>query len=172
MLLEGDGDDAYDGLYYVQGAAAHMAAGLLRDEAGADEYDLRFPIVYASLGMGHDLSVGVHYDGAGDDRYVAPGLSLGAGHANGIGVFVNAGGTDTYRIASQPTLGAALVGDAKKERRRFPTFGVFVRAGGRTSYTLGGRDLAYEGKRWSSAKSDDDEERGVGIDRPRGSARL
>lgn len=172
MLLDGAGDDAYDALFYVQGAAAHMAAGLFRDEAGNDRYNTRFPVVSWALGVGVDLSVGLHWDGEGKDVYNAPSLSLGTGYSNGIGLFLNARGDDEIRIAKKEDgMGLALFGDASKERHVDPTIGVFVRAGGRTRYRIADKDTSLSGKSWLQ-KGKDNGETGVGVDEPQGTARL
>lgn len=172
MLLEGTGDDVYEGLYYAQGAAAHMALALFRDDAGNDEYNTHYPIQLSSIGLAHDFSVAIHYDADGNDKYVAPALSLGTSLANGISLFVNNGGDDYFDAPKGSALGIAATGEVRKPRERLPTIGVFVKAGGRGSYSVDENDEPRGGRRWCEGKEDDELERSVGIDAPGGRARL
>ena len=181
LFLEGGGDDVYEGLWYVQGATAHTSVTLFHDAAGNDKYNPTFPIVSTSIGVGHDLSVAVHFDEAGDDTYRGPNLSLGSGNANGIGLLVNVGGVDAFTAATLNALGAAnsteILGTSRK---LVPTLGVFVKAKGQGSYVVGGIDAgAYAGGSWSYAPNlagdggaPQSGEKSIGIDRPNANATL
>ncbi len=177
MLLEGDGDDTYEGLWYVQGANAHTSVAYFDDRAGNDQYNPTFPIRATSIGVGHDYSVALHYDEGGNDAYHGPGLSLGSGNDNGIGFMLNVGGTDTFRADAQNSLGSANCGDLQgTARAKLQTLGVFVKASGTGSYTVGGIDAgSYPGSSWSYAPDNSADggltaEKSAGLDRPNASA--
>ncbi|HEX7602940.1 MAG TPA: hypothetical protein VF316_15090, partial [Polyangiaceae bacterium] len=184
FLLEGGGDDVYEGLWYVQGANAHTSIALFHDRGGNDQYNPTFPIASTSIGVGHDYSAAIHYDEGGNDTYRGPNLALGCGNANGVGVMVVAGGTDVFDVASTNTLGAANSTEVfGTPRRSIPTIGVFVKAGGASSYSIGGVDAGERvGGEWSYAPNNTDGgpdggtvydyEKSIGLDRPNGSATL
>jgi len=166
FLLEAGGDDAYDGLYYVQGASAHTAIGVFLDDGGDDTYDAVMRTVATSIGVGHDLSLGLHRDTGGDDAYRAPLLSLGTGSANGVGVFVADGGDDTFTAVADPTLGAATPSDlAGTERASEPTIGVFAKSAGSASYEVGGKKVKHAKSTWTSGGTPGTGARGVGVDK-------
>ncbi len=164
MLLDGAGDDSYDGLYYVEGAAAHLAAAVLLDDGGDDRFNARFPIEGPALGAGNDLSVALNINTAGNDTYRASWTSLGGGVANGIGLFIDDGGSDHFDVKSL-CLGAAMTSDVRPERRSLPTIGIFVKADGAGSYTIGGNVADRYGQTWTSSAADSALEIGVGVDR-------
>jgi hypothetical protein len=177
MLLEGGGNDTYNGLWYVQGSAAHTSIAYFNDQAGNDIYNINFPIRATSIGVGHDYSAVLHYDQGGDDQYHGPGLGLGCGNDNGVGLMLVVGGTDTFLADAPNTLGAAQNGDfVGTDRAPLQTLGVFVKAVGTGTYTVGGIDAgAYAGGSWSYAPENaldggGDAEKSIGIDRPSGSA--
>ena len=135
MLLDGSGDDTYEGLWYVQGSAAHLGMTFFHEGAGNDRYNPTFPIAATSIGVGHDFSVSVHLDEGGDDAYAGPGLSMGCGNSNGLGALVNVGGKDTFKAKSPYSLGGASPGEVRESARgRMATFGLFVKAGGTATY--------------------------------------
>lgn len=187
FLLDGGGDDTYEGFWYVQGADAHLGIAYFNDRGGNDKYNPTFRVAATSIGVGHDFSVAVHYDEAGDDAYVAPGLSLGSGYDNGIGLLVNVGGTDTFAAPADRTLGSASVdtGIAATGRLYDQTLGAFVKASGSATYTLSGSvDASRVGGTWSFAPEDTPDggvadsgkpvasEKSIGVDRPSGTASL
>ena len=142
ILYDSTGADQYDGLWYVQGAAAHFALGAFWDLSGNDRYNQRYAPVATAIGVGHDFSVGWHFDGGGSDRYRAPhGLALGAGQANGIGLFINLGGNDLYRAGSGIILGTGRHGAEVREsaqRWRLLSFGLFLDVGGTDTFEVDG----------------------------------
>ena len=127
-----------------------------------------------ALGAGHDYSLGVLLDRAGNDRYEAPNLSLGGGNADGVGILVDGGGDDSYR-SQGITLGYASVAtpaDAPTVRHGSLTLGVFLDLGGTDSYLDPAgvpHPFAGDGKAWRQAeragKPAFSNERGVGVDR-------
>lgn len=190
MLLDGAGDDTYEGLWYVQGSAAHLGLTLFHDAGGNDRYDPTFPIAATSIGAGHDFSVSIHLDEGGDDQYVAPGLSLGSGHANGMGLLLNVGGNDTFKAGGAFTLGGAAAAEVfAGPRGAMKTFGLFVKTGGTSTYDVPGVSGRVSGGTWSytpenGAGSDAGVDggdggpwvpgpaKGLGVDRPTGTASL
>jgi hypothetical protein len=175
MLLEGGGDDVYEGLWYVQGSAAHTSITYFSDAAGSDKYNPTFPVQATSIGVGHDCSVSIHYDASGDDSYRAPGLALGAGNACGIGLLVNEGGNDQFVAAAPNTLGFASFDTYTNAPY---TVGVFVKAGGPSSYQVAGftpdaGTSPSPGGTWSGTGHDAGAvELAQGVDRPDGGAEL
>ncbi|MGZ3417762.1 MAG: hypothetical protein ACXVEE_07840 [Polyangiales bacterium] len=185
MLMDGAGDDTYEGLWYVQGAAAHMGIAFFHDAAGNDKYNPTFPIAATSIGVGHDFSSVIHLDEGGDDSYKGPNLAIGAGYANGLGVLVNVGGADTFNPKGNLSLGGAEAGEVfMSPRGKLPTYGVFVKAGGTSTYVLDGGGSASSGGSWSFAPENlgdagpsdaafvDGPAKSVGVDRPTGTASL
>jgi hypothetical protein len=172
MLLEGAGDDTYDALYYAQGAAVHQGLALFVDRDGADRYDATFPNQGASLGLANDLAVSVFFDANGNDTFRASALSLGAGLANGIALFANDGGDDLFRATSATGFGCALSGDVTGKRATLPTVGVFVKARGRGSYTVGDAPDARAGEAWGVSEPEGGHAHSVGADDPKGHIHL
>jgi glyoxylase-like metal-dependent hydrolase (beta-lactamase superfamily II) len=124
VLVDGAGDDAYEGGVYCQGAGYWWALGMLEDRAGNDTYssvqyslgsaphmaigccvdlkgDDRYNQTTADLymqsqGCARDGSIGVFIDGAGNDRYRNGNRSAGSGEINAIGLFWDRHGDDRY----------------------------------------------------------------------------
>lgn len=176
MLLDGAGDDQYDALYYAQSAGVHQGVALLADRDGSDRYDLVFPNQGASLAIANDLSVAVLFDQNGDDRVRAAGLSLGAGLANGVAVFAFDGGDDAFAASSADGFGSALTGDVTGTRKDAPTLGVFVKASGRGTYSVGDAKDGRHDATWHERDSSDSHgavpARSVGVDAPTGRVQL
>ncbi len=133
LLLDGDGADQYDAYYYVQGGAAHYAAGVLLDDGeGDDAFNTLLSHNYMQVGAGHDFSVGVLVNEAGDDSYVYSGLAGGASNCQGIGLFVDNDGADTYLVGSDYSTG---LGNHSGECEDWPrtnvaSIGLFMDSGG------------------------------------------
>ncbi len=139
LLLDGDGADQYDAYYYVQGGAAHYAAGVLLDDGeGDDRFNTNMTPSYMMVGAGHDFSVGILVNEAGDESYVYGGLAGGASNCQGIGLFVDNDGADDYEISSTYSTG---LGNHSGEcdalpRTLAPSIGLFLDSGGdQDSYT-------------------------------------
>ncbi len=133
LLLDGEGHDSYDAYYYVQGGAAHYAAGVLLDDGeGDDAFNTLLSHNYMQVGAGHDFSVGVLVNEAGDDSYVYSGLAGGASNCQGIGLFVDNDGADTYLVGSDYSTG---LGNHSGECEDWPrtnvaSIGLFMDSGG------------------------------------------
>lgn len=132
VFADGGGNDAYDAAFYGQGAAAHFAIAAFLEAGGNDRYGLGRPPIQSALGLGHDFSMGVFVDRAGHDRYRAPPWGLGASTCRGVGLAVEIGGDDEYTSVATDILGATE--DVCSAEPTWPTFGLFVDAGGNDSY--------------------------------------
>jgi hypothetical protein len=133
ILADGAGDDTYDALWYIQGGAAHFAMGILVDGGGNDSYNLNFTPYNVMLGSGHDTSVGLAIDEAGDDTYHYTTLAAGASNCQGVGIFVDGDGSDTYQADSTYSTGLGNHSsecDSSTGRTGTDSEGFFVDAGG------------------------------------------
>ena len=160
ILRDAGGNDTYNGRWYVQGSSAHFAMSLFYEDAGDDRYNEGLPladgsgllgpvILATATGQGHDFSVGVLWDAAGNDHYVAPGLGLGGGNDNGIGYFLDGGGDDRYDAPDGTTFGGASIGDRGAPFDDAMCLGIFIDADGTDTYSnfppeaLVGEDLTW-----------------------------
>ncbi len=106
LLLDGEGADTYEALWYVQGGAAHYAIGALLDGgSGNDRFNPTFMPRGVHMGSGHDFSVGLLINDAGDDTYRFSVLAAGASNCQGIGLFVDNDGADAYLAESDYGVG-------------------------------------------------------------------
>lgn len=169
-LLDDSGADDYEALAYAQGAGIHRALGLLVDGSGNDSYNATYPIQATSLGVGHDYGVGMLADLGGADDVHAPTLALGAGSANGAGLFLASGGDDAFTAATAASFGTAIANGITGARTREATVGVFVKAAGTASYTVGKKRVSHSSSLWTSGGDDgkDGALLGVAIDAPSG----
>jgi len=162
MLLDGCGEDSYNGIWYVQGSAAHFAIGYLDDVGGNDTYTATTNM---AIGAGHDFSIGYLNERAGNDTYHAPNLSLGGGNANGMGIFHDHSGDDIYDTKAGTTLGRANGSDTGP-RKYLGCFGLFIDGGGNDSYK---EPYAANASRWIGPRTNKDKpdpfEIGLGIDK-------
>lgn len=130
VLADGAGDDTYDALWYIQGGAAHFALAILVEGGGNDRYNPNFTPYNVLLGSGHDFSVGVAIDHAGDDAYHYTTLAAGASNCQGIGVFVDNDGADTYQADSAYSTGLGNHSTECETRTNTQSEGLFLDAGG------------------------------------------
>ncbi|MFN7146728.1 MAG: hypothetical protein ACK4YP_23345, partial [Myxococcota bacterium] len=130
VLADGAGDDTYDALWYIQAGAAHFALAILVDGGGNDHYNPNVTPYNVLLGSGHDFSVGVAIDHAGDDVYHYTTLAAGASNCQGIGVFVDNDGADTYRADSAYSTGLGNHSTDCETRTNTQSEGLFLDAGG------------------------------------------
>ncbi|MBN1336031.1 MAG: hypothetical protein JXB39_08735, partial [Deltaproteobacteria bacterium] len=91
ILADAAGDDVYEGYNYVQGATEHFALAAFLEGDGNDTYNPTFVPTHSSVGLGHDFSVTVLVDDAGNDTWFGPDRSLGAGKCHGMGILVDNG---------------------------------------------------------------------------------
>lgn len=123
LLLDGAGDDRYHALSMAQGSAQPMGAALLADLGGRDRYTLaatpllrpsaQLPERNLSMGQGAATGwwrpdaptrsrpggLGVLFDAAGDDVYLAQVFAQGAGYLRGTGLLIDGGGADRFDAA-------------------------------------------------------------------------
>jgi len=146
ILADGGGDDSYEGRWYVLGAAAHYATGIFIESGGNDVYNKNLPLMNASVGLGHDWSLGIFLDEEGDDEYWAPSLSVGAGNADGFGYFIDKDGNDLYSSTANNTFGFANAGDygTYPVYQDFICVGIFLDAGGADGYDRPDMSLPLE----------------------------
>lgn len=167
LLLDGAGNDVYEGQYFAQGASYWMGVGVLYDRSGRDSYlarryaqgagiHLSFGMLLdeegddrtvswgVSQGCGHDFGVGVLVNGTGNDVYAADWLSMGASEANGIGIFADERGDDGYETRAGAGFGGLT------PSRRSGGLGLFLDAGGRDRYSKrGSNDQIWFANRWA-----------------------
>jgi hypothetical protein len=132
VLADAGGDDTYDAYWYVQGGAAHYAIGALLDGGGNDAVQTRFDPYNVHLGSGHDYSIGLFVDEAGDDLYRVTSLGAGASNCQGIGLFADNEGVDVYEVLSTRAVG---LGNHSSEcdvvpRTQVEAIGLFLDSGG------------------------------------------
>jgi hypothetical protein len=131
---------------------------LFYEDAGDDRYNEGLPLVAGegmlgpvilatATGQGHDFSVGVLVDSAGNDHYVAPGLGVGGGNDNGIGYFIDAAGDDRYDVPDGTTFGRREHRRPRRALRVGDVPGHLHRRGGRGH--LRGPARRVPGRRWS-----------------------
>lgn len=168
LLSDGDGRDRYDALYYVQGAGAHYAVGLLMDGGqGGDWVNQTLAPIYVHVGSGHDFTLGVFVNEAGDDVYRYAGLGAGASNCNGIGVFVDDAGDDTYVTATDYGSGLGNVSDECAAARPDPkSVGLMLDAGGIDSYAWPESSFPAPGdeRSWGHVTHGLPSEHGAGLD--------
>lgn len=105
MLLDGSGDDSYEGATFAIGTAYFFGAGLLIDGSGNDHYAGAH---YGHAGGPH-YAVGLFIDDAGDDTYTSSGGGYNAGCAwdRSVMLFADAAGDDAYEFARTNGMGRA-----------------------------------------------------------------
>jgi hypothetical protein len=117
LLIDFDGDDAYEATFDWTQGAARMGYGVLIDRRGNDEYVARSwaqgaAVLGAALFLdesGNDIyrgaqyaqgvaawGIGLHIDYQGDDTYDARLLSQAVGLPGGAGWLLDGNGNDTY----------------------------------------------------------------------------
>jgi hypothetical protein len=123
-LFDEKGNDYYDAVYYPQGSGIHLANGALIDGEGEDHYYSKHG---PGQGNGHDWSVGVFVDKAGNDEYSIEGGN-GLGLTNSVGIFVDSQGDDKYEARNASNYGYA------NAVRETAGLGLFLDAGGKDTY--------------------------------------
>ena len=169
VLSDAAGADHYDGLWYVQGGAAHYAIGMLLDGGpGDDGFNETLTPAHVQLGCGHDFSLGLLVNEAGDDRYRFASLALGAGNCNGIRLFVDNAGADSYTTTSKASAGYASLGECASDADRplARTVGVLLDAGGADSWSYPADEVSTpaDDTRWGRSQNGVGTELGVGLD--------
>ncbi|MBC8008375.1 MAG: PDZ domain-containing protein [Prolixibacteraceae bacterium] len=104
LLHDAGGNDLYYGGRYAQGFAAHQAAGLFTDMAGDDVY---WAMRAAAQGAAWDQSIAMMFDGGGNDSYRAESLAQGAAAQQSRAWLFDAGGNDVYWSSGESAQGVA-----------------------------------------------------------------
>jgi len=168
LLSDGGGSDVYDAYWYVQGAAAHYAIGILADSGnGNDTFNARLETRNVSLGSGHDFSVGVLINEAGDNEYNIGTLAAGASNCNGVGLFVDNKGNDTYKARSDYSSGLGNVsGECIDSRPNAVNIGVMIDGGGTDTYEypMSEYPVPANNATWGYKRNDLNSEYGAGLD--------
>jgi hypothetical protein len=131
MIVDLTGNDSYIGMRFTQGTG-FMGVGLLIDETGDDVYRG----LHEHQGVGH-YGVGLLVDRAGDDRYEAHLASQGVGLPGGFGALIDHSGDDELYCKGNQQSG-------------YGTSGIFEGWGqgagiGYRPYASGGVGLIYDG---------------------------
>ncbi len=142
ILEDRKGDDTYRCLQYSLGAAPHFAIGCVVDFEGNDIYNVgNDKARFQFQGHGRDGSVGIFYDGAGNDRYLFRNMCAGCADLNSIAVFWDRAGDDVYDIDERPPydfLGSCGTVTKAARMRTFRDYmksiGLFVDSGGKDRY--------------------------------------
>ncbi|MDQ7779362.1 MAG: hypothetical protein RDV41_06590 [Planctomycetota bacterium] len=97
------GDDSYSNDWYSLGSAPHFAIGSCVDLAGNDHYNVgNSGLMCQTQGCARDGCVAVFIDGAGDDTYFHRNRCAGAGDMNSIALFWDRCGDDKYTCDRKP----------------------------------------------------------------------
>jgi hypothetical protein len=123
LLHDAGGRDNYAATLFAQGAASTYGLGLLLDGDGNDSYtllpvhvdDLRYRDHFLSMGQGFATGmmhgeaggIGVLWDQAGHDTYVADIFAQGSGYWHALGLLLDDGGSDRY-MAHQYAQGSGV----------------------------------------------------------------
>ncbi len=147
ILEDLGGDDTYRNGKYSLGAAAHFGIGCQVDLSGNDRYNVgNQAAVNQFQGHARDGSIGISWDGDGDDEYLFKSHCAGSGDLNSIGVFWDRRGDDRYHVSYEPPpeangwsdtppMGTTTVYAAFHSfRDDLASVGVFLDTGGRDSY--------------------------------------
>jgi hypothetical protein len=99
VLRDEAGDDDYEVSVFGQGAGYWQGTGFLSDGDGADRYEGRWYV----QGSGAHYAVGLLREGgSGDDTFnevlYTHNVTLGSGHDYSVGVLLSEGGSDTYHL--------------------------------------------------------------------------
>ena len=168
LLSDGGGSDVYDAYWYVQGAAAHYAIGILTDAGdGNDIFNGMRPTRNMSMGAGHDYSVGVFINEAGNNEYNLTTLAAGASNCNGVGLFVDNAGNDVYKASSDKNSGLGNVStECIMDRPNAVSIGIMIDGGGTDNYEYPMSDytIPMDNGSWGHKRNGLMSEYGSGLD--------
>jgi hypothetical protein len=186
VLWDGAGDDAYEADWWCSASGAHFCIGAVVDEAGDDRRTCR---ATNGIAFGHDFTLAVLADLAGNDRYECPKDVLARTLNRSVAMLLDAAGDDVYRSGEAGRPGAATFDVKMRERRAVSVYwteptsiGLFVDAGGGKDDYGPAAPPAADGASWTdAADSDNGRARNLGIgldtgatldaDRPQGGKR-
>ena len=140
ILHDGGGDDEYRGAIWTQGAGAHFCIGALVDEGGHDRH-IAEAGSNMSIGFGHDFTIAMLVNVAGDDLYEVRGNGFGYSINRSVAALIDVGGDDTYRGKAGNRPGFALFDERFRETENLTTYwtdatalGLFLDVGGKDTY--------------------------------------
>jgi hypothetical protein len=93
------GNDSYKNVWYSLGSAPHFAIGCCVDLEGNDKYNVgnETKLACQTQGCARDGSIAVFIDGSGNDEYYHTNRCAGSGDLNSIALFWDRCGNDIYR---------------------------------------------------------------------------
>lgn len=94
-LYDAAGNDRYTAAVFSIASGAHFCIGALLDEKGDDRYS-GMGDSHTGMGFGHDFTVALLYDAAGNDEYRFGADGFGFAANMSLGLFVEGGGDDRY----------------------------------------------------------------------------
>lgn len=118
LLLDGDGDDAYEFDYFGHGGGYWMGVGIARDFGGNDVRYAATSTMYDGSrrreqrwtrftnGFGCHYAIGACFDDKGDDVYGGTIMGLGMGWDLGAGFLIDFEGDDVFEATGGLTQGA------------------------------------------------------------------
>ena len=121
VLHDRDGNDEYRGVSWSQGTGAHFCIGVLVDEAGDDKH-LAEGNSHLSVAFGHDFTVAVLLDGAGNDVYSVDEAGLGGSINRSITLLIDLGGNDVYQTKKIARPGLAVNDERFRARGGVSTY--------------------------------------------------
>jgi hypothetical protein len=182
VLWDGGGNDTYSADWWCQASGAHFCIGCLVDESGDDHYTCR---ATNGIAFGHDFTLAVLCDLAGNDVYECPNDVICRSINRSVVMLLDGGGEDTYRSGEKGRPGVAVFDPKMLDRRASTLYwtestslALFVDAGGTSGLATKDGDLTSHR---DSDDSDNVKARNFGIglytglpldvDRPQGGLR-
>lgn len=151
FLEDWSGNDTYRNGKYSLGAGAHFAIGCIVDVQGNDAYNVgNDEAVNQYHAHARDGSIGVAFDGAGDDAYHFRSHCGGSGDLGSIGLFWDRSGNDVYDVrydllgeakgwANTPPMGTSTFYEPfHTYRDDLLTVGIFIDGSGTDGYRWSG----------------------------------
>ena len=174
LLWDGKGDDDYDGNGWSSGAGAHFCIGAVVDEEGNDVHRTR-----QNWGpcFGHDFTVAVLWDRAGNDRYECGDSGIAHSINRSVVLLADDAGDDAYVFAKPDRRPGTAPFDARYADRTGPSLywteptsaAVFLDGGGKDAYPPGASDdVAWGGEKTPEEAADNRRARNFSIAVDRG----
>lgn len=130
ILHDDGGNDEYRSDSYSLASPAHFGIGIVIDDGGDDIWRSKSS---RACGFGRDFSLGWFEDSAGSDIYLCSDAAYGVGNVNGLGVCWDKAGNDTW-VARSNSFGQPFM-ESEKTIRDFPiNAGLFIDAAGNDRY--------------------------------------
>ncbi|MBI3271508.1 MAG: hypothetical protein HYZ53_21135 [Planctomycetes bacterium] len=140
LLWDGAGNDDYRGCVWSQGSGAHFCIGALVDESGDDKHVVEETGSH-SLAFGHDFTVALLVDAAGNDLYEVKTIGIAYSINRSVAMLLDLGGDDVYHMGTGNRPGTALFDEKMRDRTGGSTYfadatsvALFLDVGGRDTY--------------------------------------